>query len=128
MATSSGYGAYQLNVKAGNDLLNIAADSAEQLRERIDALFGEDAASDILGKFVATSLLAPVVAYRATDTENATVTSVPAVVGQTVAGNGDAPTPKQIKFAQSLGIQNADSLDRRQLSAEIDKRTGGRKR
>jgi hypothetical protein len=119
------YGSYQLSVKAGNDLLNIAADSADQLRERIDALFGEDAASDILGKFFVTSVLAPVVV---TTEETVTARAVPAVVGSSVAGNGEAATPKQIKFAQSLGIQNADSLDRRQLSAEIDKRTGGRKR
>jgi hypothetical protein len=125
MATSSGYGAYQLNVKAGNDLLNIAADSADQLRERIDALFGEDAAADVLGKFVATSLLAPVSTGALENTSTANVPSAPVAVP---AGNGEAATPKQIKFAQSLGIQNAESLDRRQLSAEIDKRTGGRKR
>jgi hypothetical protein len=119
MAANSSYGAYQLNVKAGNDLLNIAADSAEQLRERIDALFGEDAAQDILGKFVVTAVLTPVETTNFTGPTGGP-TSQPS--------NGDAATPKQIKFAQSLGIQNADSLDRRQLSAEIDKRTGGRKR
>jgi hypothetical protein len=121
MATSSGYGAYQLNVKAGNDLLNIAADSADQLRERIDALFGEDAATDILGKFFVTTVLTPVVETTGGFTPSDSTSTVP-------TSNGDAATPKQIKFAQSLGIQNADSLDRRSLSAEIDKRTGGRKR
>jgi hypothetical protein len=124
MATGSGYGAYQLSTKAGNDLLNIAADSADQLRERIDALFGEDASDVVLGKFfVVTAFEAP----EQTSTNLTYVTTGPTVT-TTQVGNGDSPTPKQIKFAQSLGIQNAESLDRRQLSAEIDKRTGGRKR
>jgi hypothetical protein len=117
------YGSYQLSVKAGNDLLNIAADSADQLRERIDALFGEDAATTVLGKFF-------VVNAFETPEEIETVFTAPSNTTSTAVSvsNGDAATPKQIKFAQSLGIQNADSLDRRQLSAEIDKRTGGRKR
>jgi len=42
---------YQVNLKAGNDLLNIRADSAEEFTERIDALFGEGAAVRVLAPF-----------------------------------------------------------------------------
>jgi hypothetical protein len=119
------YGSYQLSVKAGNDLLNIAADSADQLRERIDALFGEDAATTVLGKFfVVNAFEIP----REIETVFSAGNNFPDTNTAAPVTNGEAATPKQIKFAQSLGIQNAENLDRRQLSAEIDKRTGGRKR
>lgn len=109
------YGAVQISLKAGTDLLNVAGDNVDELRNRLDELFGEGAAQDFLGRFLVTAVLVE----TTTPVTGGTIATGSTVVS---TGGNNTPTDKQIKFAKTLGIQNADKLTRRELSAEIDRR------
>jgi hypothetical protein len=57
MAQSGGYGSFQLSLKSGNDLLNIAGENADDFGKNIDSLFGDGTAASVLARFNAAQVL-----------------------------------------------------------------------
>lgn len=107
---------YQLSSKVGDHMLNIRADSAEEFRAEIDAIFGEGAARETLAPFFVSSALG-----ASNPTPAAPVASVAAPVTATAPAPApaDAPTEKQVAFARQLGI-DPTGMTKKSLSAAID--------
>lgn len=101
---------FQYSGKAGNDMLNVRADTAEELSSNLDALFGAGTGKDLVARFFVQQAF------------GGNGAAVPGEVRAVPSPSDNAPTEKQIKFAKTLGIQNADKLTKRELSAEIDRR------
>lgn len=100
---------YQLSAQVGKNMLNVRADTADEFRTAIDALFGDGAAVGLIAPFNVTTAF-----------PEATVATPAAVT--TPGVTGDAPSAKQVAFAKQLGIVNPEAYDRKTLSGLIDQK------
>lgn len=109
---SDGNFKYQISVKVGADMLNIRADTAEEFRTNIDALFGDGASIQVTSPYFAQAAL------KTAEPVTAPVAVAPQPVAQAPL-TGEAPTDKQVAFARRLGIDPSGKT-KKELSVLIE--------